>query len=180
VAGFAGARVDVHDMVADGPAWCAEHFGCTVVGGEPEAEAYDLIWLGSVFTHLNPDAAVALLNRLKRGLRLGGLLIFTSRGRYSAELVTNGVLGLSEAKVQSMMEGYHKTGYGFADYEKHPGYGVSTVKPTWYTEHVTDSDFLQVLLQEKGWTSNQDVQGFMRLPLMRMGNSPVYAAEIPG
>lgn len=39
---------------------------------------FDLIWLFSVFTHLNPDDALALLKLMRRKIRPGGRLFFTA------------------------------------------------------------------------------------------------------
>jgi 2-polyprenyl-3-methyl-5-hydroxy-6-metoxy-1,4-benzoquinol methylase len=42
---------------------------------------YDLIWVGSVFTHLSKDISVQLFDRLVSWLNPRGILVFTSHGR---------------------------------------------------------------------------------------------------
>jgi hypothetical protein len=41
---------------------------------------------------------------------------------------------------------------------------------------VQDDEFVRVLLQEKGWDNHQDVQGFMRSPLMETRRSRLMSA----
>lgn len=47
----------------------------------PVAGDFDLIWLFSVFTHLNPDDALALLKLMRRKIRPEGRLFFTTHTR---------------------------------------------------------------------------------------------------
>jgi SAM-dependent methyltransferase len=44
----------------------------------PTPESFDLIWLFSVFTHLNPDDALAMLRLLRKPLRPHGKLFFSA------------------------------------------------------------------------------------------------------
>jgi len=44
----------------------------------PVAGDFDLIWLFSVFTHLNPDDSLALLKLMRKKIRSQGKLFFTS------------------------------------------------------------------------------------------------------
>ncbi|MDB5092033.1 MAG: hypothetical protein JWO85_134 [Candidatus Eremiobacteraeota bacterium] len=44
----------------------------------PTTESFDLIWLFSVFTHLNPDDALAMLRLLRKPLRPNGTLFFSA------------------------------------------------------------------------------------------------------
>jgi len=47
----------------------------------PVAGSFDLIWLFSVFTHLNPDDALALLKLMRQKIRPDGRLFFTTHTR---------------------------------------------------------------------------------------------------
>ena len=173
-AAFPDAQIDVTDLLAPGVAWCVQNFRCTAVDAQALPDTYDLIWLGSVFTHLNPVAAKNLLHDLKAALRPSGVLTLTSRGRYSASIAKAGVRGLIEEKKETMLRDYERTGYGFAEYDRTPGYGVSTVKQSWYFDAIVDDEFIQIAAMEKGWASNQDVLAYMRHPLGRIGKLPVY------
>jgi SAM-dependent methyltransferase len=175
-AAFPNATVHVSDLDRAGVQWCVNEFGCVDMGPTLAPQAYDVIWLGSVFTHLREAAALELLTMLKTGVRPNGVLIFTSQGRYAAMMaerrlqqeMTSAVPGtyhLDSASLARMVKDFHQTGYGFASYAKQPGYGASIVKQSWYQDHVVDTDFLQIAAQEKGWDNHQDVQAFIRAPL---------------
>ncbi len=58
----------------------------------PVSGTYDLIWLFSVFTHLNPDDALALLKLMRKKIRPQGKLFFTSH--------TNNVIKSFEDKIE--------------------------------------------------------------------------------
>lgn len=51
----------------------------------PVSGDFDLIWLFSVFTHLNPDDALALLKLMRRKIRPQGRLFFTTHTRDEIE-----------------------------------------------------------------------------------------------
>jgi trans-aconitate methyltransferase len=57
VAAFPAAEVWVTDYDQTGVKWCVEALGCQDAGSKIEAEQFNLVWLGSVFTHL-PTAIV--------------------------------------------------------------------------------------------------------------------------
>ena len=50
---------------------------------------FDLIWSGSVFTHLPEDRSIAFLELLLNSLAAGGILVCTFHGRHSIERQKN-------------------------------------------------------------------------------------------
>jgi SAM-dependent methyltransferase len=175
-AAFPDAEVNVSDLDRAGVQWCVDQFGCVDMGASIMPQSYDVIWLGSVFTHLREAAAQELLAMLKTGVRANGVLIFTSQGRFAALRAEQriraqassvpGSYHVDPASLAQMVQEFQQTGYGFASYAKQPGYGASIVKQAWYHDHVVDADFLQISAQEKGWDNHQDVQAFMRTSIL--------------
>jgi SAM-dependent methyltransferase len=80
-AAFPPARLEVTDYSHDGVTWCIDHLGCHDMGEGIPSDYYDLIWVGSVFTHLPQHKAVSLIANLKASLRPFGILIYTTHGR---------------------------------------------------------------------------------------------------
>jgi SAM-dependent methyltransferase len=179
-AGFPNARLDVTDINREGATWCEETFGASDVVGEIAEDQYDLIWLGSVFTHLSEALVAALLPRLKLGLRRNGILIFTTQGALSAfnlDHFARGDIdrhylhyGLSKEAAAAVVADYKVSGYGYHDYPSRHGYGLAIGTPAWYISRSADETTLLLMAQERAWDNHQDVLAFLRLE--RVGKVP--------
>lgn len=77
---FHYAHWDVHNDMYNPSGMPMMEFSELPVRGE-----YDLIWLFSVFTHLNPSDALALLKLMRRKIRPSGRLFFTAHTRDEVE-----------------------------------------------------------------------------------------------
>ena len=90
---FPDARLGAGDIDHDGVDFCAATFGATpVYGHEDPADIeidspYELIWCGSLFTHLPPERWEGFLALFERALAPEGLLVFTTHGRRIAERI---------------------------------------------------------------------------------------------
>ena len=126
---------------------------------------FDLIWCGSLVTHLDDEGIVALLKLFKRHLAAGGLMIFTTHGDFVERRIPAREFdyGLSETQIELIGAGYPATGYGFAPYsDDQDDYGVSLTSPTWIRARVAELGGLrEVYFKERGWDRHQDVFGFV-------------------
>jgi SAM-dependent methyltransferase len=186
-AGFPAARVYVTDRDRAGVEWCVNRLGCLPAPERLAEPIFDLVWLGSVFTHLPQREARALLMQLLSLVRAGGLIGFTSQGRFSAETVkqdrTASERGpswvrynLPDDQVDRLLAGYSETGYGYVDYPGQQDYGVSIVDPRWYADIVFGNpEFTQILFSERGIDNHQDVSFFLRVPILDPRKGPLYA-----
>jgi SAM-dependent methyltransferase len=171
-AAFPSARVEVTDYNKQGVAWCAAHLGCHDMGDDVSADYYDLIWVGSVITHLPEEAAKELLASLKRALRPYGVLVITTGGRLgllhlhgfaSAETDRRyKSYSLSAEGAATIVKDYHTGGHGYHDYPNQKGYGCALISSDWMARHMLDDGTIQLMLQEIGWDTHQDVYAFMR------------------
>ena len=90
---FPDARLGAGDIDHDGVDFCAATFGATpVYGHEDPADIeidapYELIWCGSLFTHLPPERWEGFLALFERALVPEGLLVFTTHGRRIADRI---------------------------------------------------------------------------------------------
>jgi SAM-dependent methyltransferase len=126
---------------------------------------FDLIWCGSLATHLNERGIVALIKLFRRHLAEGGLMIFTTHG----DFVPNRIVarefdyGLAPDQIERIGADYPATGYGFEDYPDAKDYGVSLTSPEWVRARVREVGGLrEVFFKERGWDNHQDVFGFVR------------------
>jgi SAM-dependent methyltransferase len=167
-AAFPQARLTACDLDADGVRFCAETFQATPVISQENIEAipllekYDLIWCGSLLTHLPEEKCRAFLQLFRRLLLPNGFLIFTSHGRWvGARLATgdaHGNYGLQATQVEVLLREYDRNGFGYVDYGSHIGYGISLASPDFIKTHwLKDPDWRLLDYQERGWDAHQDV-----------------------
>jgi len=125
---------------------------------------FDLIWCGSLVTHLNEQGIVALFRLFRRHLAPGGIMIFTTHGDFVVHrfLTRDFDYGLADEQNVRIGVDYPRTGYGFEDYPGEKGYGVSLTSPAWIRGRVAEVGGLrEVFFKERGWDNHQDVFGFV-------------------
>lgn len=168
---FPDARITAAEIDRDAFNFCATNFQVTPLESkipisslELDAE-YDLIWCGSLFTHIDESAAVDLLRFFHDHLAPGGLCVFSTHGRRAVErMVTNEVdYGLDHEAQGNLIREYHSPGYGYADYPGQPGYGISAVTPERMDELAARvGTWERVCFLDHGWDGCQDVFGFAK------------------
>jgi SAM-dependent methyltransferase len=163
------ARVVVMETDASGLAFCARSFGAVPVPSRADfdslslADRFDLIWCGSLLTHLPEAATLSLLRFLFRHLRDSGVCVFTTHGAFAAELLRTGgaTYGLSPAAQRALVTQYEASGFGFAAYEGERDYGVSLTSPDRVRALAADAGaWREALFLQRGWDNHQDVFAF--------------------
>jgi SAM-dependent methyltransferase len=168
-AAFPTAALTACDIDRDGVDFCAETFGATGVYSHDDLSqveltgSFDLIWVGSLFTHLHEARWPDLFRFLIDHLEEGGLLVFTSHGRRYADQIRQGASplgGVKPAQQLEMLSSYDRCGFGFAGYDERDDYGLSLSSPDWVMGSLRGlSDLRLALFLERGWRSQQDVIG---------------------
>ncbi|MGH9871110.1 MAG: class I SAM-dependent methyltransferase [Pyrinomonadaceae bacterium] len=126
---------------------------------------FDLIWCGSLVTHLNESGIVALIRLFQRHLAEGSLLIFTTHGDFVPVRIVAREFdyGLTAEQIDRIGIDYPLTGYGFENYPGEKDYGVSLTSPEWVRARAREQGGLrEVFFKERGWDNHQDVFGFVR------------------
>jgi SAM-dependent methyltransferase len=129
------------------------------------AKKFDLIWCGSLATHLNQRDIVALLRLFVRHLSPVGVAVFTTHGGFAAQRIAEREFDYSipEDQIERLVHDYRRAGYGFADYAGQRNWGVSLTSPEWIRARVDELGGLrEVYFKEHGWDHHQDVFGFVR------------------
>jgi SAM-dependent methyltransferase len=117
---------------------------------------YDLIWVGSVMTHLSARDWMRLVSKLLSWLTPGGLLVFSVHGRLVA--ARDGTAYIDAAAWKRIMKDHAKAGYGYADYADQRGYGVSVESLSWTAKTIESIPAARlVLLSERCWDDHHDV-----------------------
>ncbi|MBX9702063.1 MAG: class I SAM-dependent methyltransferase [Acetobacteraceae bacterium] len=165
------ARLAATDLRGADLEFCAAEFGCdTWLSGTDIAtlaapRRYDVIWAGSVLTHLAAPVAEALLAKLLSWTRPGGIVVASLHGRrVAARGAAHEFYGLGVAR-WAALHAEHAAGapYAYADYPETPGYGISLTHPAWaagLTERLEGARL--VLLGERLWDDHHDVVALRR------------------
>ena len=192
-AAFPEVEIAACDLLRDGVDFCSSTFGATALYSSDEPEAiplepgsFDLIWVGSLFTHLDAPLWSRFLAVLRNALTPGGLLVFSTHGRDTYQRVLGGVWDnhLSYRRRTMLLYRYERTGFGYARYLGSEGYyGLSLSHPAWVTRQLTSLGGLRlVTLSETSWDDSHDVFASVRVPDsagdMRRTSAPKYVRHI--
>ncbi len=157
------AMITTSDIDHDGVAFTASRFGATGIPSDGDfrhlslAGPFDLIWVGSLLTHMSQLQARQLLDCMVRHMAPGALLIVSSHGEHVADRMRSWNYGLGTGDVKVVLDQYKRTGYGYRDYSGGTGYGISLIKRGWI-EHALDGSPLRMdAYIERGWDDHQDV-----------------------
>jgi len=164
---YPAARVTVCDIQQPGVAFCVEQLGVTGVMAKLDGShwaalpgPYDMIWCGSLLTHLGRDEWINHLRRFAERLGPRGILVFTSHGRLVLDKLQCGEndYGLPPAESTRLCAATVAEGFGYVDYPATPGYGISAAQPAWVFELIARETKLRVLdYRESAWDQHQDV-----------------------
>lgn len=150
--------------------FCVSTFGALPAYSSPNLDEvsldkkFDLIWCGSLVTHLNEFGIVSLIQLFRRHMVPGALLVFTTHGDFvPVKMLTRDFdYGLTAEQIVRIGDNYRRIGYGFEEYAGERNYGVSLSSPDWIRARVREIGGLQeVFFKGRGWDDHQDVFGFV-------------------
>jgi SAM-dependent methyltransferase len=176
---FPEAAITVCDLDRGGVDFAAARFGARGVYSVEDfraldfGESYDLIWVGSLVTHLPEQQARRFLDCMARHMAPRSVLVVTSHGaRVEARLrawaygldrthvearLRSWNYGVAPEAVSGLLEDHARTGYGYRDYPGRWGYGVSLVSREWVAETLSEGPLRLHRYSEAAWDDHQDV-----------------------
>jgi SAM-dependent methyltransferase len=163
VANFPQAEFTACDVNRDGVAFCARSFGASGVYADQDPAQvqlggrFDLIWVGSLFTHLDAPRWHGFLELLASHLERDGLLVFTVHGRGAIEELRVGQRTFAVADADGLLERCDRDGFAYEHYLGHDSFGISLSRPWWVCRELERHARLElVLYAEGGWNGRQD------------------------
>jgi SAM-dependent methyltransferase len=147
------ARIIACDLKRSGVDFCARKFAAVPVYSRidpaeiPISEEFDVIWVGSLLTHLDRPLWRRFLDFLTEHLAADGLLVFTTCGRYVAH---------REQAVTAAAKAFARTGFGYYEPARSPGYGTAYASPEWVTRLLAEYPNRLIAYWERGWNDHQD------------------------
>lgn len=132
------AAITACDLERDGVDFCVEQFGARGVYSQPDLRAlsfgaeFDLVWCGSLLTHLPPAAWLTTLDCLIRWTRECGVIVFSTQGRYFATLLAREQNAFADnVDTVALLREFQRGGQAFEPYyESAAGeYGLALTSP---------------------------------------------------
>jgi SAM-dependent methyltransferase len=166
-AAFPAADLTACDIDRDAVDFCASQFGAEPVYSVEEPSRipvdgpFDLIWCGSLLTHLDAPRWPGFLGSFRSLLAPDGVCVFTTHGVGAVEYITHGRSTYGVTDPQKLLRRYRRYGFAYQSYQPGRRYGVSMSSPAWVADQLGKlPDARLVLYLEKGWHNHQDVVAF--------------------
>jgi SAM-dependent methyltransferase len=162
-----GGQLSVCDLDKEAVAFCAAEFGAQPIRSSRDFSQialgrHDLVWAGSVATHLPEASWLSWIAAIAASLNPGGVFVFTTHGPECIDMDFQVEWVEHRDELRNQLA---RTGYAYVGYSYLPGaeYGLSA-----QTAERTDADLAavgmtRVLLRPAGW-EYQDVHGFQLRP----------------
>jgi SAM-dependent methyltransferase len=172
-AAFPEAEITACDLLRDGVEYCAATFGAIPVHSDENPEkieldrgAFDLIWVGSLLTHLDSGRWAQFLELFRGSLRAGGVVVFTTHGRRAYDTTRRGLTPIQPYWRQTAtLYAYEREGFGYCHYPNSNSYGNSFSSPAWVFKQIERmSEMRMVHFAEAAWDKSQDVYACVRDP----------------
>ncbi len=167
---FPDAQFQACDLDKDGVDFCAGTFGAKPVYSREELsevdfdEQFDLIWVGSLFTHTPLEKTRRWTAHLAKFLSPQGIVIATVHGRWCLH-VHKVAPYIIEDRWKEIVEDFAVQGYGYRDYpqsESHQfvgsSFGVSVARSHVIIKALEEIPGVRLYSYlERGWADHQDV-----------------------
>ncbi len=152
-AAFPQAGLAACDLDRDCVDFCAQTFGATpwYSNADPDAvridDAFDLVWSGSLFTHLSAEKWPRFLSLIDRCTKPGAKVVFTTQSLRDAAILRT--IGLTDPEIATLIGDYDQSGFGYVEMESGsygPGqpWGISMSSPDWVRATVGEHPGLEV------------------------------------
>jgi SAM-dependent methyltransferase len=177
---FADAEIGACDLYAHHVDFCAEQFGATPLMSrenlsELDVGEWDVIFCGSLVTHLPRRLFWPTMDFMIRSLKPGGIAVITLEGRRALYIQDNMWKLIGDAQFEVARKDYHDSGFGFVDYDpeflnakfnEQESYGVALVRPDWLMGGLAEREVITILnFTEADWDEHQDVITIQRRPV---------------
>ena len=170
---FPAAELTAADLDRSAVDFCATEFGATPLYSAvdpseiPLRGRFDLIFCGSLLTHLQAERWAGFLEFFQAALNPGGLLVFSTHSDLAAEWLITGYhdYGLPPASITDLLTQYQATGFGYVDYAPGQNYGISLSTAAWVATAAAKVKGWQcVAYFPKIWLGPHDVWAYLRSP----------------
>ena len=163
-------RITACDVAPEAVAFCAYEFGARPLLSDSSFEGvpfetYELIWVGSLVTHLDSAGLGRFTSLLPRLVAPGGIALVTTLGDFAIEDVSRYEERLA-AMQEELEDEYRRSGFAFVPYEgRTDGLGYAFHTPEMLcgaVESASGGSLRRLAAWPRGWDDHQDVLVFGR------------------
>lgn len=135
----------------------------------------DVVLVGSLITHLTEFAGVHFLSQIVRKLRKGGVLILTTHGARSYEMLREAnIYHISEVARERLLKAHDERSFAFIPYDENhnnetvkvatetQSYGLTMMHKDWLVQRMKGLGMSLEREMVGGWDNHQDVFLFSR------------------
>ena len=167
---FPDSEISASDIEREKQAFVVSRYGAKPVDCPPNfttplPEKYDLIFVGSLFTHLDAGLFGRALDFFLDGLAPQGILVMTLHGRYTATALS---AGRAHPRMLGTVDMFRRAGFSYVEQERTRygvSYGTSFSAPSWVASLVERRTHATLLAyKERAWDNHQDALIVQKLP----------------
>lgn len=167
-AAFPEADLAVCDIDPGGVDFCAANFRARGIPSKPELAdvdlggRFDVIWVGSLFTHVDKRKTDRWLRYLCRHLTNDGVLVASFHGTWAREVHLKHYPMIGERDWSKIEKECAKVGFGYRPYPNQD-YGISLSRPSAIVDMSCAISGTRLLsYTERGWAEHHDVVAIAR------------------
>jgi SAM-dependent methyltransferase len=175
-AAFPDASLTCSDLYQDRVDFCEKEFRAKAVKSKEDydkvefPEKSDLIWVGSLLSHMPESLFKKAIALLSRSLNPNGVAVFTTQGRHAPFIQKNLWKFIDDDKYPQIETGFYERGFGFADYNakrqfyEQDHYGITFASPSFVMKCLENDKSIRIqALLERRWDNCQDVVVFKKI-----------------
>jgi SAM-dependent methyltransferase len=152
--------------------YCATQFGARAVPSSVDFDtltfdrSFDLIWSGSLLTHLPEHRYRSALSLFSRVLAPGGIALVTLQGRNTPHFQEVEFEYMDQEGMVDAVKTFTETGWAFAPYPGEVDYGITFALPSVVHTYLEQDPTVSCRgYIERGWDDHQDVLIFQKEPI---------------
>jgi SAM-dependent methyltransferase len=162
---FPEAILTACDLNKAGVNFCAQKFGAYPVYSDKNISnvnfdtSFDLIWVGSLFTHLDSNKWDEFIRFFSQKLNPSGLLIISFHGPTVVPIIRDGkTYGLEPNELISLLTQYILNQFAYVNYIYNDDYGISLSSPS-FTRRIFEKypELCILSYTEKAWDDHHDI-----------------------
>ena len=163
---FPIASITACDLEKGGVDFCAKTFGAKpvysdkVISNIPVRGSFDLIWVGSLITHLDISEWYKFFGFFSQKLNPGGLLVISLHGPFVVQKIIEkgNTYGLAQNALDSLVMQYNQSQFAYVNYPNSNDYGISISSPSNTLNILKKFPELDIIsYKERTWDNHQDI-----------------------
>ena len=172
---FPGVKIGACDLYESHVTFCAKAFGVQPILSKENLDElhvgsdWDLVFCGSLLTHLPADLFRATIRFIARSLSPTGIAVVSLEGRHGEHVQDHKWKMIDDNLFDIARAPFRANGFGFVDYQRNfkanfpsqETYGITLVKPSWALKVLEEDYAIRILgFTERAWDDHQDVVVF--------------------